>query len=173
MSSLAGPALASAALLVLAGAQKVLDPEMTVGALRSLGVPVGRSLVRFGAAVELTLGVTAIVTGGPVVWLLVSTSYAVFALVVVAALRRGTMIGSCGCFGREDTPPHWTHVVANLGLATIAGLAAVRVGGSPLAGSGDDPGGSALVIGLATVAVYLLHAVFTQLPRTLEAARTP
>ena len=37
--ALTGPALVAAALLVLAGAQKLLDPTMTVGALRALRLP--------------------------------------------------------------------------------------------------------------------------------------
>jgi hypothetical protein len=39
MPALTGPALVAAALLALAGAQKVVDPTMTVGALRALGLP--------------------------------------------------------------------------------------------------------------------------------------
>ena len=42
------------------------------------------------------------------------------ALRAVPEARRGTMIGSCGCFGREETPPHPSHVVLNLVLAAVA-----------------------------------------------------
>ena len=106
MSALTAPALVAAGLLVLAGAQKVLDPAMTVGALRALGLPSAPALVRVGAATEMVLGASALSTGDPALWVLVAVSYLAFALVVVAAIRKGTMIGSCGCFGREDTPPH-------------------------------------------------------------------
>ncbi len=171
MSAWAAPALAVAGLLVLAGAQKVIDPEMTVGALAQLGVPATPRVVRVGAGAELALGVVAITVGGAVAWVGVAASYVAFATVVVAALRRGTMIGSCGCFGREETPPHPSHVVANVVLAVVAVVVAARVEGAPIAGWTDDPGRSVLVGGLATVAVYLLYALYVELPRTLAAAR--
>ena len=104
MSALTGPALVVAALLALAGGQKVLDPTMTVGALRALRLPASAGSVRTGAGFELALGVTSIVVGGAALWALVALSYLAFAAFVVAALRNGTMIGSCGCFGRDERP---------------------------------------------------------------------
>src|SRR5690606_18072277 len=101
MDASTAPALAIAALLVLAGAQKVVDPTMTVGALRALRLPSSPLLVRAGAAAEAALGAAALTVGGPVLWALVAISYLAFAAFVTAALRSGTMIGSCGCFGRE------------------------------------------------------------------------
>src|SRR3546814_12878959 len=117
MPALTLPALVLAALLALAGAQKVLDPTMTVGALRAMRLPSSPLLVRVGSAAELVLGVAAIVVGGAVLWWLVAASYLAFAGFVLAALRKGTMIGTCGCFGREETPPHWSHVALNVVLA--------------------------------------------------------
>src|SRR3546814_14242722 len=105
MPALTLPALVLAALLALAGAQKVLDPTMTVGALRAMRLPSSPLLVRVGSAAELVLGVAAIVVGGAVLWWLVAVSYLAFAGFVLAALRKGTMIVTCGCFGREETPP--------------------------------------------------------------------
>src|SRR3546814_7851889 len=97
---------------------------MTVGALRAMRLPSSALLVRAGSAAELVLGVAAIVVGGAVLWWLVAVSYLAFAGFVLAALRKGTMIGTCGCFGREETPPHWSHVALNVVLAV--GGAAVR-----------------------------------------------
>ncbi len=171
MPALTGPALAIAALLALAGAQKVLDPTMTVGALRALELPASPALVRFGAAAELVLGVLAIGVGGAVVWALVAVSYLAFGAFVLAALRRGTMIGSCGCFGREDTPPHWSHVALNVVLAGVAVALAGRGDGAPLDALADEPGRGAVVGGLAVLAVYLLYALYVELPRTLAGGR--
>lgn len=171
MPALIGPALVAAALLALAGAQKLVDPTMTVGALRALHLPSSPLVVRAGSAAELLLGVSAVMVGGSVLWWLVATSYVAFGAFVVAALRHGTMIGSCGCFGREDTPPHATHVVLNGALAAVAGAVAVRSPGAPVDALGDHPGAAVAVVGLAAVALYALRAAYVDLPRALAAAR--
>lgn len=170
MPALTAPALALAALLALAGAQKVLDPTMTSGALRALRLPSSPWLVRAGAAAELALGVAAIAVGGPVLWGLVAASFLAFAAFVGAALRSGTMIGSCGCFGREETPPHPGHVVLNVLLAGFAGAVAVVGGAAPAAAVADAPALDAVaVVGLAGVAVWLLWALFVVAPRAATA----
>jgi hypothetical protein len=160
-----------AALLVLAGAQKLLDPLMTVGALRALGLPSRPAVVRLGSAAELGLGVAAIVAGAPVLWWLIAASYLAFNGIVVAALRRGTMIGSCGCFGREETPPHWSHILLNTLLATTAGAVALSGTAAPLDALADDAGAAAVVTLLAGLALHLVHALYVELPRTLVSAR--
>jgi len=164
-------ALVAASLLALAGAQKLLDPTMTVGALRALGLPASNGLVRLGSAAELALGAAALVAGGAALWVLVSASYLAFAVFVVGALRRGTMIGTCGCFGKEETPPHWSHVVLNLGLATGSGLVVWREPGSVLDALAGAPGAAAVVVPLGALALLLLHAAYVDLPRALSAGR--
>jgi len=169
---LSAPGLMAAALLAVAGAQKVVDPTMTIGALRALRAPAGPWLVRTGAAAELALGVVAIVVGGRLTWSLVALSYLAFTAFVMAALRRGTMVGSCGCFGRADTPPHASHVVVNLVLAGVAGALAGAGVPTPLDGFGTEPTGSGATVALATVGLYLLHAVYVDLPRNLAVMTT-
>ena len=164
MPALTGPALVAAALLVVAGAAKVADPANTVGALRAMRLPSSSTLVRCGAAVEAAIGVTAIVVGGAVPWALVAASYLAFAVFVVAALRAGTMIGSCGCFGHEDTPPHPVHVALDLVLAGVAASAAVQ-GLVPAAAIADDPGQGVVVVVLAGLSLALVYAAFVDLPR--------
>lgn len=170
MSPLAAPVLVAAALLVLAGAQKVFDPDQASGALRSLGLPSDSRLVRSGAAVEGMVGLVAVTVGGAVPWALVAASYITFTAFVVAAMRAGTMVGSCGCFGREETPPSWIHVVLNLALASAAMAAAVRAE-IPL----DELGkASALhvvvLVGVTAVAVALAYGAYVDLPRARAAA---
>ncbi|MGE3619109.1 MAG: MauE/DoxX family redox-associated membrane protein [Acidimicrobiia bacterium] len=171
MAALTGPALLAAALLVVTGALKVVDPAMTVGALRALRLPGSPGLVRAGAAAELALGAAAATVGGPLLWALVGLSYLAFAAFVVAALRAGTMVGSCGCFGREETPPHPTHVALDLALAAAALGVAVAGPSSPLGELSDDPGRGAVLVGLVLVGLALAHAAYVDLPRTLFAAR--
>ncbi len=173
MPALTAPALLVAGLLALAGAQKVLDPAMTVGALRALRLPSRPWLVRAGAGSELALGVVAIAVGGSVAWGLAAVSYLAFAAFVTAALRNGTMLGSCGCFGREDTPPHWSHVVLNLALGATAAVLAVRYDGAPLDALLEHPGQGAVIVALSGVGLYLLYALYVELPRTLAHARRP
>jgi hypothetical protein len=170
--ALTGPALVAAALLALAGAQKLIDPTMTVGALRAMRLPSSPLLVRLGSGAELALGVTAIAAGGALLWALLAASYLAFAVFVLAAMRKGTAIGSCGCFGRDDTPPHWIHVALDLLLAGVAVAVALVSPGSPAEALADEPGQGIVVAGLAAVALYLLYAAFVELPRTLTASRT-
>jgi hypothetical protein len=114
-------AWAAAAVLAYAGGAKLLDPTMTAGALRAMGLPSSPLLVRPGAAAELALGIGAVVVGGALLWGLVAASYVAFAAFVALALASGRPIGSCGCIGRADTPPTIAHVVVDLAAAALAG----------------------------------------------------
>src|SRR4051794_33916874 len=133
MGAWAGPFLVAALLLTAAGALKAWDPTNTVGALRKAGLPAAPGLVRAGGVVEVVIGVTAVVTGAPAAAALVALSYALFTAFVVYALVRHLPIGSCGCFGKVDTPPSAVHIVLNLGAIVVATAVAVRGGG----GGGD------------------------------------
>ena len=168
MHALAGPFLAAAALLVVAGAIKVIDPAPLVRALRSLGLPHldlrrGRALVRAGAALEVGIGVAALTTGSRAAALAVAGSYALFTLVVVRGLLRGGVLASCGCFGGVDTPPTRTHAVVTAGLAAVALLV-------------QPPAPSALTLPLLLAAAavaataYLVLAVLPLLPLGRRAA---
>ena len=170
MAVLTGPALVVASLLAIAGAQKLVDPTMTVGALRALRLRASPLLVRVGSAGELALGVAAIAVGGAALWWAVALSYLAFGAFVVAALREGTMIGTCGCFGREETPPHRSHVALNVALSGVAGLVAVRSPESPLDALVEEPAVGVAVAALAVLALALLYAAYVELPRTLAAA---
>ena len=71
----AGPFLAAAGLLVLAGVPKVVDPLPLVRALRTAGLPVHRQLVRGFAAGEVLVGVWALVAPGRYAAGLVAAAY--------------------------------------------------------------------------------------------------
>jgi len=172
MDVLAGPFLASAALLVVAGAGKLRAPLPLARALRLAGLPVGVPAVRVGAAVEVLIGAAAICTGSVLAAAGVAGSYALFTGFVLLGLRRGGVLSSCGCFGTGDTPPTWAHVGVTGAAALVAGVVAMRpLGPLPdlLAGS---PGlGLPLVVTTAAVAVAA-YVVLAVLP-LLAAARTP
>ncbi|MFL6204395.1 MAG: MauE/DoxX family redox-associated membrane protein, partial [Acidimicrobiales bacterium] len=119
---------------------------------------------------ELALGLAAITIGGALLWWAVAASYVAFAAFVLAALRKGTMIGTCGCFGREETPPHWSHVGLNGLLAGLAALTAVHSPAPPVEALVDQPGVAAAVLALSAVALSLLYAAYVELPRTRAAS---
>jgi hypothetical protein len=121
----AGALLGAASVLLLAaGAAKSVDPTRTAGALAVLGWPSSPVLVRGGAGAEAALGALGLAVGGGLVAALVALSYAGFAVFVAVAMRSGTPVGTCGCFGRADTLPRPLHVAVDLLLAAAAAFAA-------------------------------------------------
>ena len=111
-------------LLVLTGAAKVRRPHDTSRAIRSLGLPVPMQTGRLLGAVEIAIGLLALMTGAPQFLGLQALAYALFLAWVLLALLRDVPISSCGCLGRDDTPPYWGHVAINaLAVVTSAGAA--------------------------------------------------
>ena len=117
---------ASAALLLLAGAQKIADPQPLVRALTSMRIALGSSWIRAGALGEFLLGAAALATGSRVVAGLVAASYTGFTVVVLLALRRGGVLASCGCFGKRDIPATGTHAAVTAAFALVALGASVQ-----------------------------------------------
>ena len=162
MDALAGPYLASAALLVVAGGAKLVDPAPLVRALRSVGLPAPRLAVRAGAAGEVALGLAAALTGSALAAAGVALSYAAFTAFVLVALRRGGVLASCGCFGKADTPPTRTHVAVTAAFAGVAAAVAVRpIGPLPDLLAAQPGSGVPLLVAAAAVAgtAYLVLAV--------------
>lgn len=122
----AGIYVASAVLLFVAGAQKVVDPRPLVRALASVRLPVPAVVVRIGAAAEVLLGLAAVVTGSRVAALAVAVSYLVFTTLVLLAIARGGVLASCGCFGKRDVPPTRTHAAVTAGFAAVALVMSTR-----------------------------------------------
>ena len=147
---------APALLLLAAGAAKVADPTRTIGALRALGWPSAPALVRAGAGAEALLGAAGLVVGGPAVAVLTAASYVAFAGFVAAALRSATPVGTCGCFGRLDTPPRPVHVAVDAALA-LAALVSLADGGPALLADG-----SLLAVVVALAGAGLAYALLTR-----------
>src|SRR5690242_16119216 len=128
MEAATAPYLAAALLLAVAGVAKVREPLSLVRALRAAGLRVRAPLlarwVRSLALVEALVGVVALVRPEPVVAGLVALSYAGFTAFVLRALRSGSPLASCGCFGKVDTPPTPGHAAVTALLAVAAVLVA-------------------------------------------------
>lgn len=172
MTIAAGPFVIAATLLVLGGVLKALRPGDTATALRGVGIPTGATLVRAGGALEAAIGLWALATGDRGAAILVALSYLAFTGFVLVALRRDSPIASCGCFGREDTPPSWVHVGVNLVAVAAATIVAIDPGAGLPDLVGDQP--LAGVPFLLLTATGVLHAflALTLLPRTLALVRT-
>jgi hypothetical protein len=159
---LIAPFLAAAALLVVAGAPKVRDPGDLVRALRSARMPARRPWVRGFALAEVVVGLVALAVPGRVAASLLAVLYAAFTGFVAVALRRGGVLSSCGCFGRADTPPTWSHAVVTGGAALVGVAVAAGAPASPWAG-----GAAASAVGtvaLAALVGFLAWQVMAVLP---------
>lgn len=148
---LAGPFYAAAALLLVAGVQKVADPRPLVRAFRSVRLTVPTTVVRVLALAEALLGLVALITGSAATALGVAVSYAAFTAFVLVARARGGVLASCGCFGKRDVPATRTHA------GVTAAFAGAALTGAPGALPLDVP----LIVTTAAVAVtaYLVLAV--------------
>ena len=163
----AGPFLAAAGLLVVAGVPKVVDPLPLVRAMRGAGFPVHRQLVRGFAVGEVALGAWALLAPGRYAAGLVAAAYLGFTAFVARVLTRGGVLGSCGCFGKPDTPATRTH----LGLTGLAALTALAVAVDPPTGAWSDLDAATLTTaGLAVVLGFLAWQVMAVLPTTSPSA---
>jgi hypothetical protein len=172
MNVFAGPMAIAALLLLAGGAAKARAPGDTARALRAVGVPAGPRIVRAGAVLEIAVGVGALVAASPVPIALVAISYLAFSAFVVQALRVGTTLSSCGCFGKIETPPSRVHIVIDLLIVAMAAVVVVAgtdvsiptvLRAQPLAGLPF-----LLLVGVGSGLVFL---AFTSLPRTFAAVR--
>ena len=171
MGMWSGPFLIAAVLLAGAGAAKVVDPTMTVGALRGIGVRLPPIAVRGAGACELVLAIAAALTGVPALAVMVGISYVAFTVFVVVAITQRAPIGSCGCFGKVDTPPSVIHIVVNLAAAFAAFMVATRDGGNLWATLDHQPLEGVPLLLLVAVGAYAAFAALTVVPQLLHPAR--
>lgn len=163
----AGPFLAVAGLLVVAGLPKLVDPMHLARAVRAAGIPVSRTVIRVFALAEVAIGTWALVAPGRYAAALVGAAYVGFTAFVVRVLRRGGVVGSCGCFGKADTPATRTHAA----LTGVAALVALTVAVDPPASAWSSPDATTLAtVGLAALIGFLAWQVMAVLPSTTPAA---
>jgi methylamine utilization protein MauE len=171
VSAAAGPFTIAALLLVVGGIAKVFAPADTANALRAVGVPAPPMLVRIGGAAEAVIGGLAIATADRAAALLVAVSYLAFAGFVGVALRRGSPIATCGCFGKADTPPSLVHLFVNVGAAAAALAIAVDPGDGIADVVSAQPLSGVPYLLLVVVGAYVAFLSLTLLPRTLALVR--
>ena len=165
MGAWAGPYLIATLLLVAAGVSKAIDPTMTVGALRGAGVRVPGAVVRAVGVLEALVATAAAITGAAVLAVVVGLSYVAFTLFVGVALGRRLPIGTCGCFGRVDTPPSLLHVAVNLGAAASAVAIALGDGGGIAQVVRNQPLAGLPFVLLVVVGTYAAFTALTVVPQ--------
>lgn len=155
---------ATAALLVVSGIRKVVDPAPTAGALRAAGLPHQSILVLALGVLEVGVGAgNLLLSSVPLAWSQ-ATIYAAFALFVVWALRQRVPIASCGCFGKPDTPPTWLHVVVN--VAALVGATTHAAIGAPSLTSilASQSLAGVPYLGFVAIGAYCLYLLLGELP---------
>ena len=145
---------------------KVVDPAPTDGALRAAGLPSSSLLIRLLGTAEIGFALAGILFGGLAV-LGAAVLYAGFTGFTLAAVRGHIPLQSCGCFGKEDTPPSWLHV----GFNTIAAISLVWVAMNDLSPipSGLPITETVIYTLYAAVGVYASLIMLTRLPLALRA----
>lgn len=158
---------AAALLLVAAGLAKILRPAPTAELLASIGLPEVPAAVAVIGVVESLVGVSALAVGGPLLAVATGTLYVGFIVAVGRALATGA--GSCGCFGRVDSPPSWIHIIGNAVFATVSFIAAA--GPTPAQAMAEQPANGIGFVLAAGVTAGLALVAFTAVPEALAARR--
>ncbi|HSO50378.1 MAG TPA: MauE/DoxX family redox-associated membrane protein [Acidimicrobiia bacterium] len=157
------------ALLAASGLAKLLDPDPTRGAMAAARLPSSRWIARGLGALEIAAAVVGLVLAG--VWLApAATLYAGFFLFTLVAVQQRLPIQSCGCFGRDDTPPTVLHVAFNLVSAGALTYSAVM--GLPAVPWDAPPLDVLVYLSFALLGAYLAYLLLAQLPRTLNMTTT-
>jgi len=157
-------------LLGASGVVKLIDPDPTTGAMGTAGLPSSNTISRLLGIIEAVVAVTALAAVGAAVFV-AAILYTAFAVFTTSALLRALPIQSCGCFGREDTPPTVFHVTYN--LASALALTALPIMGiDPIVWT-LAPLELFLYLGFAAIGVCASYLLLTALPKLLEVARNP
>jgi hypothetical protein len=165
------PAVAAIALFLLAasGVAKLIDPDPTTGAMRAAGLPASNLVSYLLGLAEIGVATWALGFAGMGV-ILATMLYGAFSVFTIAAVKRRIPVQSCGCFGREDTPPSLLHVAFN--LAAAAGLlASALLGLSPIDWA-MPPFEVALYVGFGLLGAYASFLVLSRLPQLFALVRT-
>ncbi len=173
MSPIAGPLLAAALVLGLAGVLKVVRPDPTRVALRSAGLP-GTLLAARGIGVA-ELAVTAYVLGwgGRLGAGLLALAYLGFAGFSALVRKRAGSTASCGCFGASDAPVTSLHVGVDLAVAAVVAVGVVDPVPGLATAMGETPLAGLPFLGFTVLLAWLLQVLLTALPELLAATNPP
>jgi uncharacterized membrane protein YphA (DoxX/SURF4 family) len=157
-------------LRAVAGIAKLTDPDPTSGALEAARLPAGRSLARAIGIIEVLSATLGLAIGGLTV-LPAAVLYLGFTLFTLSSVLNRRPIQSCGCFGRDDTPPSSVHVVYNsvatllLGYVVIADIPVIRWSASSFE--------LLAYLGYAAIGAYASYLLLSVMPQTLKVAKSP
>ena len=171
MSPLAGLLFSAAIVLGVAGVAKVVTPDGTRVALRTVGLPSSRWVVRLLGLVELSITATALVVAGRLGALLVTVAYLGFAGFSALLLSRSRGRASCGCFGGTDSPITRVHVVLNVIIAIAVATCIARPAPDVTAVAADTPWAGLPFALLVVLLAWVLQVAFTTLPALQAAER--
>ena len=171
MEALAGPVWIAATVLALAGVGKLIDPAPTRGALAAMGLPWRGPVVPAMAVGEVAVGVAAVAVGGSLALGALALWYLGFCGFVAIALARRVPLASCGCLGREDTPPTPGHLVVNALLAVSALVAAFDPFGSVDQVLADQPAGGVALMAWVAAGVAVVYLILAVMPATVAARK--
>jgi len=141
-------------------------------ALRAVGIAGGRATVRTLAVLEVAVGAAVLTGTRPSLALAALAVLHVGFLAVAAGLRRRS--ATCGCFG-DASPVTGTHLMVNLTVAAVAGVAAVT-GDLPSVGAaiGGTPGAGVpftLLVGVLAAGEVLCLTALAELQTAAAALR--
>ena len=145
-------------LLIVTGAAKIVRPHDLTKALVDLGLPRVPAAGLMVGIVEVAIGLGALLFSPALI--AQGVLYAAFAVWVLVALRGDVPIASCGCLGRDDTPPTIAHIVLNV-LGAVLSFGAVSGDGLVIE-SALEGIAQVVVIG---VGVFLSYLVLNQAVR--------
>ena len=171
LPALTGPVLAAAALLALAAPGKLLRPASTANALGQLGLPRATVLVRLLGIGELAVAAAVWFAPSRPVLALLAAAYAGFAVFVGVALRRGTALSSCGCFGKADTPPTRVHLGVVSAAALLALVACVTGSASVVDVVSDGTAYGVPLLAAVGLTCWLAWVALAVLPQVVVAQR--
>jgi hypothetical protein len=141
-------------LLIITGAAKVARPQEVERALTTLGFPRIPGAGTLIGLLEIAVGAAALVFPGALT--LQAALYLAFAVWIALALRASVPMATCGCLGREDTPPTMTHLVLDVVAAAISLGAAMS---APLQLTADLAGLATVTV--IAVGVFLCYVILT------------
>jgi len=154
-------------LLGASGIAKLIDPDPTTGAMRAAHLPSSKSLTYLLGLIEVGSAILALAIGGPSV-VVAALLYLGFTLFTFAAVQNRIPVQSCGCFGREDTPPNALHVAFN--AVALISLVVVVWSGIPTIDWGLPVAQLLLYLTFAAVGVSASYLTLTRLPQLLALA---
>ncbi|HEX5615926.1 MAG TPA: MauE/DoxX family redox-associated membrane protein [Acidimicrobiia bacterium] len=168
---LAAPFLAAAAVLAVSGATKLRNPAPASVAMRSVGLGGSTTTARALGAIELVVGVAALVAPVRATALLLAVAYAGLAAFAVLVLR--TRPGAdCGCFGATSAPVGVAHVALDAAAALVALGVAVDPLGSTADLLADQPVAGVPFVVLTGLLAWLVVVTMTDLTALLRTVRT-